>query len=377
MNPVPGVLEAVDRYQRHHRPVAFVFAVNKKYGDDRGGYLAALITYYGFLSIFPLILAFFTIVAFTIPPDSSTLATLKTHLGSYPILGQYIADFSQNKAHGSLLALIVGFLGLVWGSQGLAQTLLFSMHEVWSVPGKDRPGFVPRLLKGLEWNVTFGIGFLASTFVSSLGRLFDWGPAGPALAALPALAINVVLFVISFRVLSPKEATLRQLLPGAAFAGLIWTALTTIGLGLLNSLSHGNALYGTFGVTLGLLAFLYLAARITLYGAEANVVATKHLWPRSLRNPPLVDADKRQLEAMAQREERVQDESVHVEFEAPVSGPASGPASGPPSRPPSGPADWGPERPPAWGPERPPAWGPGSERSAPAPEPAEEHPGRV
>jgi uncharacterized BrkB/YihY/UPF0761 family membrane protein len=100
------------------------------------------------------------------------------------------------------------------------------------------------------------------------------------------------------------------------FAGFIWTVLTTVGINLLRQMSHANALYGSFAATLGLLAFLYLAARLTLYAAEANVVAAKRLWPRSLRNPPLVEADKRQLEELAQREERVDDQVVAVEFEA-------------------------------------------------------------
>jgi YihY family inner membrane protein len=321
MNPIPGALAALDEFQRSHRPVAFGFAVNKKYGDDRGGYLAALITYYGFLSIFPLLLAFFTIVAYTLPPHSHTVKVLNDHLGSYPIIGPSIAQLSGNSLHGSVLPLVVGLLGLIWGAQGLAQTLQFSMNEVWSVPGKDRPGFVPRLVKGLEWYATFGIGFLASTFVSSLGSVLAWGPAGPFLAALPALIINVGLFVTSFRVLTPKDVSVRRLLPGAAFAGLIWTVLTTVGISLLKQMSHANSLYGSFGATLGLLAFLYLAARITLYAAEANVVATKHLWPRSLRNPPLVEADKRQLEEMAQREERVDDQVVQVDFEVGADGP--------------------------------------------------------
>ena len=315
MNPLPRVLDSIDQFQRSHRPAAFAFAVNKKYGDDRGGYLAALITYYGFLSIFPLLLAFFTVVAYTLPPHGDTVKSLTRHLGSYPIIGMAITNLAQNSLHGSVVALIVGLLGLVWGAQGLAQTLQFSMQEVWSIPGKDRPGFVPRLVKGFEWYATFGIGFLTSTFVSSLGSVLNWGPAGPFLAALPALVINVGLFVVSFRVLSPKDVTARQLLPGATFAGFIWTVLTTVGISLLKQMSHANALYGSFAGTLGLLAFLYLAARITLYAAEANVVAAKHLWPRSLRNPPLVEADKRQLEEMAQREERVDDQVVQVDFE--------------------------------------------------------------
>jgi YihY family inner membrane protein len=316
MSPLPDILTRLDDFQQNHRPVAFGFAVNKKYGDDRGGYLAALITYYGFLSIFPLLLAFFTVVAYTLSPHSHTVTVLSNHLGSYPIIGPSIASLSHSSLHGSVVALVVGVLGLIWGAQGLAQTLQHSMYEVWNVPGRERPGFLPRLIKGLEWYATFGIGFVASTFVNSLGSVLNWGPAGPYLAALPALVINIALFIVSFRVLSPKAVTVRQLAPGAVFAGFIWTVLTTVGINLLRQMSHANALYGSFAATLGLLAFLYLAARLALYAAEANVVAAKHLWPRSLRNPPLIEADKRQLEELAQREERVHDQVVAVEFEA-------------------------------------------------------------
>lgn len=318
VNPLPGVLDRVDRFQQSRRPLAFCFAVNQKYSDDRGGYLAALITYYGFLSIFPLMLAFFTIVAYVLPPHSSTVHTLETHLGSYPIIGESIASLSTNHLNGSALALAVGILGLMWGGQGLAQTLQFAMAEVWNVPNRDRPGFVPRLLTGLKWYATFGIGFLASTFVNSLGSIFNWGAAGPVLSALLALVVNVGLFTASFMILSPHKTSWRVVLPGAAFAGLIWTILTGVGIGLLKSMAHSNVLYGTFGTTLGLLAFLYLAARIALYAAEANVVAHRHLWPRAMRNSPQTPADVRQLEGMARREERVKEQVVSVEFSGPV-----------------------------------------------------------
>lgn len=317
-NPLPGILDAVDRFQQSHRPLAFCFAVNQKYSDDRGGYLAALITYYGFLSLFPLMLAFFTIVAYTLPPHSSLVQTLERHLGSYPIIGESIVSLANNHLGGSALALAVGLLGLIWGGQGLAQTLQFAMAEVWNVPNRDRPGFLPRLVTGLKWYATFGIGFVAATFVSSLGSVFDWGPAGPVLSSLAALVVNVTLFSLSFMILSPADMPWRVVLPGAAFSGLVWTILTGVGIGLLRSMSHSNALYGTFATTLGLLAFLYVAARLALYGAEANVVAHRRLWPRAMRARPQTAADVAQLKGMARREERVDEQVVSVEFSGPV-----------------------------------------------------------
>ena len=55
-----SILARIDRWQQRHGPTAFIFAVVKKFGDDRGGNLAALLTYYGFLAIFPLLLVLVT-----------------------------------------------------------------------------------------------------------------------------------------------------------------------------------------------------------------------------------------------------------------------------------------------------------------------------
>lgn len=313
MNPAKGLLEAANGVQQRHKVTAFVVAVNKKYGDDRGGYLAALITYYGFLSIFPLLLASFTIAAYVLAGDTGTLHHLQRSVGAYPIIGSSVSSLTSGKLGGSALALIVSLLGMIWGGQGLAQTLQFAMNEIWNVPNKARPGFAPRLAKGLTWYATFGLGFVVGTYVNSLGSAYSW-VAGPVLSGLLALVINIALFVVSFRVLSPKDITLRQLGPGGAFAGVVWTILTTVGIGLLKQLSGAKPGYGEFGATLGLLAFLYLAARISLYAAEANVVAARGLWPRSLLNDDPVEADRRQLRDIARREERVDDQTVTVQF---------------------------------------------------------------
>jgi YihY family inner membrane protein len=307
-------LEArLDRFQQGHRASAFTYAVVKKYGDDQGGYLAALIAYYGFLSIFPLLLAFFTVAAWVLRGHAHTLRTLERNLGTYPIVGQAVTSLANHTLTGSILGLVVGVVGLVLGAQGLAQTLLYVNNQVWNVPYPDRLGYLPQLLRGLGWYVTFGVGIVVSTFLNSLSEVLDWGPAGPVLAGLPALVVNVVLFSLSFRLLSPRSAGTRVLLPGAAVAGLVWTVLTGVGVDLTHRLAHADPLYGSFAGVLGLLAFVYLTARVTLYAAEANAVAAGRLWPRSLLGDSLSDADRRQLANLASRENRSSQATIRVE----------------------------------------------------------------
>ena len=98
-----------------------------------------------------------------------------------------------------------------------------------------------------------------------------------------AAAVNVGLFLLAFRVLTPQQIPTRQLLAGALVAGVAWQVLQAVGGFLVGHyLRHTSQVYGGFAIVLGLLFWLYLGARLTLYAAEVNVVAARRLWPRSL-----------------------------------------------------------------------------------------------
>ena len=264
-----------------------LFGVVRKFGDDRGGSLAALIAYYGFLSLFPLLLLFYTVVAFVLPHYPGAQADLtKSVISQFPVIGPQLQQNTQHPLKGSGLALLVGVVALVWGSLGIAQILQFTMQEVWNIPGQDRPGYVTRLLRSLLLFLVLGLGIAATTAVSGLGTILDWGPAGSLLAALPALVVNIGLFLLVFRLLTSSEVSLRQLLPGAVLGGIGWQVLQTVGVNLVShQLQHASQVYGVFGFTLALISFLALAATLTVYSAELNVVLAHHLWPRSVLQP--------------------------------------------------------------------------------------------
>lgn len=307
------IVRLLDNFQRRHPATSFGWAVQKKFGDDRGGYLCALITYYGFLSVFPLILAAFTVVAYTLQGDQSAVKALESHIGSYPIIGTAARQLQGKTLHGSPIALVVGVLGLIWGAQGLAQAAQFTMDEAWNTPNKDRPGFVSRVGRSFGWYAVFGTGAVVSTFISSLGSVFHWA-GGPILSTLVAVVFDAFLFLLSFWILSPPGVAVSTMAPGAAVAGTAWAVLTGVGVGASHLLAHSNALYGTFAPVLALLAFIYLMARISILAIESNVVRAHHLWPRSLTNDDLTPADLRQLEDLAGKEERIKPERVQVQM---------------------------------------------------------------
>lgn len=313
------IVDRIDGWQQRHRVPAFVVAVVKKFGDDRGGHLAALITYYGFLAMFPLLLLFLTILSY-LAHDHPQLRQdlLNTALADFPVVGDELRR-NVNVLNGNSLALVIGAVGLVWGSLGVANASQHAMAQLWSVPGPRRPSFFARIARSLLVLGVLALAIGGTAALTSLATLVPAGALVPGLSTLGILALNVGLYWLAFRVLTPAEIATRSLLPGAIVGGVAWTGLQILGSWLVaRQLRHTSQLYGTFGVVLGLLFFLYLAAQIVVYSAEVNVVRARHLAPRSLAPPPLTPADRVVLADVVTTEQRRPEQSVAVTFEHPV-----------------------------------------------------------
>jgi uncharacterized BrkB/YihY/UPF0761 family membrane protein len=306
----------MDAFQQRHAPVAFTFAVIKKFGDDRGGSLAALLAYYGFLAMFPLLLLLTTLLGFILNHNPATLHTVRhSVLAEFPIIGdQLSSNIHPLRASGP--AVVIGLLGLLWGSLGVTAIAQHAMAEVWNVPGVDRPGYLIRLRRGLAVLATGGIGLVGATILASFLTFGGGTPLGRVLGAAASLALDVVLSVAVFRLSTRRQVTTRDLVPGALLAGIGGWALQVAGGFLVgHQLRHTQQVYGYFGSVLGLVSLLFLGAQLFVYAAELNVVRARRLWPRSIIQPPLTPADRRTLTALAKQSERRPEQLVSVEFE--------------------------------------------------------------
>src|SRR3954471_16957540 len=155
-------MRRVDAFQQRHRPLAFAFGVQKKFGDDEGGNLCAMLTYYGFLSLFPLLLVFFTVLGFVLDGNPSLQEDIRTSaLANVPIIGDQIAK-NITSVQGSGLALVVGLLGTLWGGLGIANAAQGAMNRVWGVARTARPGFVPRVARDLALLGTIGVAIVVT-----------------------------------------------------------------------------------------------------------------------------------------------------------------------------------------------------------------------
>lgn len=306
-------LAAVDAYQQRHIWLAFPIAVVRKTTNDQGGSLAALIAYYGFLSMFPLLLVFAAGLGFFFQGDPSLKATvLHTTEQSFPVASSYI----QTTVSGNDAVLGVGLFGAVWAGLGVARATERAMNSVWDIPMAERPNLWRSRLRALGMLSVLGATFLVSSALAALqqvGGLLEV-PAR-ILGTLGPLALNFALFALAFQVLTNRHVAWRSVVPGAALGALGWTALQSLGAYVARvEVAHASHLYGSLAVVIGLLGWILLGAQLTIYSAQVNVVLAFRLWPRSLRRGVHTDADRRSLMRQVAEAQRSVDEVITVHF---------------------------------------------------------------
>jgi YihY family inner membrane protein len=315
VNPVEKLIRGVDHAQQRWRGTAFVFGVMKKFGDDNGGALVSNLVYAAFISVFPLLLITVTVLVKVAASDPSLrTSVVGAATRQFPYIGNQLASNIHGLTTESTPSIIVGMLLLLWGVTRLAQAGLYTMEQVWNLPGPARPGYVPRLIRSVIFLAVLAVGLAVST---GLGGLVTYGKHSVVIAVLAqvlGVLANVALFLASFRVLTPSGVSARQLLPGAVAGGLFWTLVQALGAYLVHHFLRSNSVYGVFATVLGLLAWIYFGVQAFVYAAEVNVVITRRLWPRAMVQPPLTEADRRSMALQALQNQRRPEQIVEVRF---------------------------------------------------------------
>lgn len=314
----------LDHQQRRRPALGFPIAVAYKYLDDQGAYLAALITYYGFISIFPLFLLLSSILGSLLQsyPEWQT-RIMDSAVAQIPVIGTQI---QRQQLQGSTAAVIVGFLFALYGALGVAQAIQFAMNSAWAIPRNSRPNPFLARLKSLGLLSVLGISTLLSTLLSQLPATLasfgvQLGRAAEVLGTLGSLLISFALFTGMSRIGIARYVGLRTLLPGALLGALFWQLLQSMGGSFVRTfVASSSAVNGIFAIVLGLIAWLYLAATALMVSVEVNVVLAKRLYPRSLLTPltdnvDLTPADQRAYAGRARAQRLKGFQRVDVSFE--------------------------------------------------------------
>ncbi|MBV9167927.1 MAG: YihY/virulence factor BrkB family protein [Solirubrobacterales bacterium] len=314
MDPLAPI-KSFDRFQRRHSLLAVPIAVLKNISDQGAGNASVLIAWWAFFSIFPLLLLFSTILGFVLQNHPSVERDLvNSALKQFPIVGADLGNL-----HGSSAGLTIGIIGTIWSGLGVTVAAQNAFNRVYTVPHYRQPNFFTSRLRGLMFLAAVGLLQVISTAASGVvsaglgGVLLTIG--GLALS----LVLNLIMFTLAFRFFV-REVPTSELWPGIVMAAVGWLILQAVGGIYIDHVVKGaGQTYGTFATVIGLLAWLYLGARIVVFSAEVNVTLIRRLWPRSIMDPP-EEADRRARAALAKMEERDDKETIEVAFHPPDKG---------------------------------------------------------
>ncbi len=309
-------LRALDRAQQRYRGVAFIVGVAQKFSEDGASRLGAVIAFWGLFSMFPLLLAFASILGFVFESDPGLRADAVDSVTSrIPGLGAEVGE-QIGQLGGSTPALVIGVLGALYGGLAVMNAMGVALDEVWGVPHADRSDPIRRRGRSLVMLLIIGGTIVVTTVGLHLARVGGVQPATVRLLdAGVSVALTAVVFAVGFRVLTTARITVRESLPGVAVATVGWVALQIAGsLFVKHVLDRADATYGTFAIVIGLLSWLLLGAQLLLVAAEVSVVHADRLWPRSLFGEH-TDADERALRRHAQSQRRWEDQQIAVSFD--------------------------------------------------------------
>ena len=317
-----GVVATVDGFQRRHPVIGFPLGVVYKFFDDQGNYLAAMLTYYAFVSIFPLMLLGTSILGFVLGAKPEWQEDiLSSALGQFPIIGDQLGR--PEGLTGSTAGVVFGSLAALYGSLGLAQSLQNTMHVAWSVPRNSRPNPFYARFKSLVLLFTAGAALLSVTVVSTIASatsaFFDVGLKW-LLPVVTVLLVGTMLTVL-FRYAATGQHSFRRAAPGGFALALMWQLLQFLGVLYVNNvLVDTTSMTKTFGLVLGLIGFLFIGAVMAVLAMEVNVVIARRLYPRALLTPftdavDLTPADRRAYSSYARMQRHKGFERVSVTWD--------------------------------------------------------------
>ncbi len=310
----------VDAFQRRHTVLGYPIAVVYKFFDDFGGFLAALLTYYAFLSIFPLLLLFTTVLSWLLsdyPQWQERI--LSSALSDLPIVGEQLR--STGSLGGGPIALVVGLVASLYGALGVGQAVQYATNTAWMVPRNSRPnpfasrgrGLIILLVAGAAVAVTAALAWAASLVADA-----RWASLAINVgSALITAGVLVVVFLLS----TPRTLTVADVLPGALLGGFAWQGMQSVGTEYVGTVvARASNVNSVFALVLGLLVFLYTIIVILLLCLEINVVRRERLWPRALLTPftdsvVLTEADRRVYTGMSRAQRLKGFQTIGVDFE--------------------------------------------------------------
>jgi len=314
MNVGRSVVERVDKWQQHHRIPSFVVAVLQRYREDRGRQFGALLSYYGFMSLFPLLLVLVTVLGIVLEDNADLRGRiLDTVYARIPVVGAQLRE-STTSLNSSGLVLLIGVLVALWSGLAVVKHSQDALNLQWNVPRFQQLSFLSRSVRALGVLALVGVGILLATAATNLvAFLPDVAEAARVVGAVLAILVNVFVLTGSYRVLIRAKIAWQDLFAGGLVGGItLWVLQLLGGEYVARVILDASDVYGAFAVMFGLLVWIALLARVVLLASEINVVRAQRLWPRSFSGMQPTEADRRAAECAMKREALLADSDLRI-----------------------------------------------------------------
>jgi uncharacterized BrkB/YihY/UPF0761 family membrane protein len=304
----------INHFQARHFIIGFPFAVFRKYADDKASRLSAMLTYYGFISLFPILLLLTAILQMilrgnpdlqqriidTIIPEQLR-ATVEQALGNLPSAG---------------LPLAIGIVSLLLAGLGGAYAAYATVTQMLNIPYRKWYGFGPRYIRVVATLLLLIFGAIAlGALIAVSGRAHIFIISTPGWNFATAIVFLWLIFYFSIKLLAPRKVPLGETWIGCTLASASMMLLIYLAGRLLALMvAQRSAVYGVFATFIGLLAVAFLMAQAIVISAEISTVWAWRLWPRSIDIFEYFDADVRAMQLLANMEERMPRERVAITF---------------------------------------------------------------
>jgi YihY family inner membrane protein len=277
-----GVLQKLDERQKSSKPLSVAVATFKKFSEDQSANLAAMIAFWAFFSVFPLFLVLVTVLAIFLP-DSDKQSVLGHVAQMLPLLDPK----SVSGLSGEWWTIVLGLATAIWSGTGVVRTAQFAFNSVWGTAPDKQPKLLKQTLRSVYVLGTVGVGLVLTTLLSGLvassANGVNIGAVGRVGGYILSAALDVGIFLAAFRILTDRDVTMRDVLPGALLSGIAFFVLQELSTLIISRyLQNAQSTYGHFATVITILWWFYLQSMITMLGAQLNVVLKQHSYPRSL-----------------------------------------------------------------------------------------------
>ena len=314
MNFIQKTVNKVNEYQQNHKYLSFAYAVIKKYGQDNGSYLSAIITYYSVLSLFPLLIVFTNLTQIILKNNHALKNRIASSINHYfPIIGNQLTHNIHGE-RGTGIAIIVSLIITFYGALGCASALQYALNNVWKIPKINQPNYIKNITRNLGIIIGGGIGFIIASTLSTYVTILGHDIFIKILTTVLSTVILWITFIWVFKLSVSGNKSFKEVFLSSAIAAIGLQIIQSLGgLILSHELKELRNGYGIFSLIIGLLFWIYLQAEVILYSVEIEVVRSYRLYPRSFNNQ-LTKKDKVAYKENTKSTRQHIDENINVDF---------------------------------------------------------------